>query len=94
MGTPHNNGMSQKEMLLLVLEGQDKINERIDSLHEKVNTKMSRQEYTQTFPIKRHRFSSCGPRGKTSFVGVRFRVAFFGVRRENIACHLDPLQST
>ena len=49
MGTPHNNGMSQKEMLLLVLEGQDKINERIDSLHEKVNTKMSRQEFSGYF---------------------------------------------
>ena len=36
--------MTQKEMLLLVLEGQDKINERIDSLHEKVNAKISRQE--------------------------------------------------
>jgi|TARA_B100001094_G_scaffold38607_1_gene32966 hypothetical protein len=39
-----DNGMTQKEMLLLVLEGQDKINERIDSLHEKVNAKISRQE--------------------------------------------------
>ena len=41
-----DNGMTQKEMLLLVLEGQDKINERIDSLHEKVNAKISRQELT------------------------------------------------
>ena len=39
-----DNGMTQKEMLLLVLEGQDKINERIDSLHEKVNAKISRHE--------------------------------------------------
>jgi len=36
-------------MLLMVLEGQEKINERIDSLHEKVNTKMSRQEFTGWF---------------------------------------------
>ena len=36
-------------MLLMVLEGQEKINERIDSLHEKVNTKMSRQEFTGLF---------------------------------------------
>lgn len=44
-----NNGMTQKEMLLLVLEGQDKINDRIDSLHEKVNSKMSRQEFSGWF---------------------------------------------
>ena len=31
-------------MLILVMEGQEKINERIDILHEKVNSKMSRQE--------------------------------------------------
>ena len=42
--TNNNNGLTQKEMLLMVLEGQDKINERIDSLHEKVNVKISRQE--------------------------------------------------
>ena len=40
----NNNGLTQKEMLLMVLEGQDKLNERIDSLHEKVNAKISRQE--------------------------------------------------
>lgn len=44
-----NLGLTQKEMLLMVLEGQEKINERIDSLHEKVNTKMSRQEFTGWF---------------------------------------------
>ena len=47
--TQGNNGLTQKEMLLMVLEGQEKINERIDSLHEKVNTKMSRQEFTGWF---------------------------------------------
>jgi hypothetical protein len=26
----HSNGLTQKEMLLMVLEGQEKINERID----------------------------------------------------------------
>ena len=44
---PHsngNNGFTQKEMLNMILEGQDKINDRIDLLHEKVNTKISRQE--------------------------------------------------
>jgi VIT1/CCC1 family predicted Fe2+/Mn2+ transporter len=39
-----HNGLTQKEMLLLVLEGQDKINNRIDELHEKVNTKISKAE--------------------------------------------------
>ena len=40
----NNNGFTQKEMLIMILDGQDKINERIDSLHEKVNAKISRQE--------------------------------------------------
>lgn len=39
-----NGGFTQKEMLALILEGQDKINERIDDLHEKVNSKISRGE--------------------------------------------------
>jgi len=43
-----SNGMTQKEMLLLVLEGQDKINQRIDELHEKVNTKISKTELSGT----------------------------------------------
>lgn len=43
--TNHNgNGMTQKEMLLMVLDGQEKINKRIDELHEKVNSKISRAE--------------------------------------------------
>ena len=40
----HDNGYTQKEMLNLILDGQEKINERIDELHEKVNSKISRQE--------------------------------------------------
>lgn len=39
-----DNGYTNKEMLNLILDGQDKINERIDELHEKVNNKISRQE--------------------------------------------------
>tara|TARA_B100000902_G_scaffold11033_2_gene13493 strand:- start:5941 stop:6132 length:192 start_codon:yes stop_codon:yes gene_type:complete len=39
-----NNGFTQKEMLMMILEGQDKINDRIDDLHEKTNTKISRAE--------------------------------------------------
>ena len=38
------NGFTQKKMLSLILDGQKKINERIDELHEKVNSKMSRSE--------------------------------------------------
>mgnify|MGYP003318279178 CR=1 FL=1 len=45
--TSHNgNGFTQKEMLNLILEGQNDINKRIDELHEKVNQKLSRQELT------------------------------------------------
>ena len=44
-----NNGMTQKEMLLLLLEGQDKLDNRIDLLHEKVNSKISRQEFSGWF---------------------------------------------
>ena len=40
----NSNGFTQKEMLVMILDGQEKINERIDSLHEKVNAKISRQE--------------------------------------------------
>ena len=36
----------KKEMLNLILEGQQDINKRIDELHEKVNQKLSRQELT------------------------------------------------
>jgi hypothetical protein len=38
--------MTQKELIIMVLEGQEKINERIDEVHEKVNTKMGRQEFS------------------------------------------------
>ena len=39
---PVNNGFTQKEMLMLIIEGQKEINERIDLLHEKVNSKIIR----------------------------------------------------
>ena len=42
MSDHKGNGFTQKEMLVMILEGQDKINERIDDLHEKTNTKISR----------------------------------------------------
>ena len=40
-----NNGMTQKELIMLVIEGQEKINDRIDLLHEKVNSKVSKTEF-------------------------------------------------
>ena len=42
--THNGTGLTQKELSLLILEGQQQINERIDSLHEKVNAKISRAE--------------------------------------------------
>tara|TARA_A100001201_G_scaffold90103_1_gene78929 strand:- start:2130 stop:2315 length:186 start_codon:yes stop_codon:yes gene_type:complete len=39
-----NNGMSNKELLILILSNQEKINTRIDQVHEKVNQKISRSE--------------------------------------------------
>jgi len=39
-----DNGFTQKEMLVMILDGQKEINKQIDELHEKVNTKIGRQE--------------------------------------------------
>jgi len=39
-----HTGLTQKELLIMVLDGQDRINDRIDQLHEKVNSKISRAE--------------------------------------------------
>ena len=47
MLTDSNNngkGLTQRDMLLRILDGQDDINDRIDLLHDKVNGKLSRQE--------------------------------------------------
>ena len=40
----NGNGFTQKEMLVMILDGQKEINKQIDELHEKVNSKMSRGE--------------------------------------------------
>ena len=40
----NGNGMSNKELLMLILSNQEKINVRIDQLHEKVNAKISSLE--------------------------------------------------
>ena len=40
----NGNGMSNKELLILILSNQEKINIRIDQVHEKVNQKISRSE--------------------------------------------------
>ena len=42
--TDNGNGMSNKELLMLILSNQEKINIRIDQVHEKVNQKISRSE--------------------------------------------------
>ena len=42
--TDNGNGMSNKELLMLILSNQEKINIRIDQVHEKVNAKISRSE--------------------------------------------------
>jgi len=40
----NDNGFTQKEMLVMILEGQKEINKQIDELHVKVNEKIGRQE--------------------------------------------------
>ena len=40
----NGNGYTNKELLNIIIETQEKTNERIDLLHEKVNSKISRQE--------------------------------------------------
>ena len=40
----NSNGMSNKKLLMLILSNQEKINLRIDQVHEKVNAKISRSE--------------------------------------------------
>lgn len=44
MSNERTNGLIAKELSLLILEGQEKLNDRIDQLHEKVNQKISRAE--------------------------------------------------
>ena len=38
------NGYTQKEMLQLLLEGQNRLHDRIDDLEDKVDKKVGRQE--------------------------------------------------
>ena len=40
-----NNGMTTKELIMMVIEGQQEINRRIDELHEKTNSKLSKTEF-------------------------------------------------
>ena len=40
----NGNGYTNKELLNIIIETQEKTNERIHLLHEKVNSKISRQE--------------------------------------------------
>ena len=79
--TSHNgNGFTQKEMLQLILEGQQDINKRIDELHEKVNQKISRQEFGT--PVRMsdppfRRISTCSSHStKTLTAGIIFICRF------------------
>ena len=40
-----NNRMTTKELIMMVIEGQQEINRRIDELHEKTNSKLSKTEF-------------------------------------------------
>ena len=40
-----NNGMTTKELIMMVIEGQQENNRRIDELHEKTNSKLSKTEF-------------------------------------------------
>ena len=40
-----NNGMTTKELIMMVIEGQQEINRRIDELHEKTNSKLSKTQF-------------------------------------------------
>jgi len=40
----NHNGYTQKEMLQLLLDGQNRLHDRIDELEVKVDTKIGRQE--------------------------------------------------
>ena len=46
-----DNGFTQKEMLVMILDGQKEINKQIDELHEKVNTKIGRQELFEPYRL-------------------------------------------
>ena len=39
-----SNGFTQREMLQLLLDGQNRLHDRIDELEDKVDTKIGRQE--------------------------------------------------
>ena len=43
---PDNNGLTQKELLLMVLDNQKELDTKIDELHSRMNERPKRMELT------------------------------------------------
>jgi len=43
---PDNNGLTQKELLLIVLDNQKELDTKIDELHSRMNERPTRMELT------------------------------------------------
>ena len=43
---PDNNGLTQKELLLMVLDNQKELDTKIDGLHSRMNERPTRMELT------------------------------------------------
>jgi|TARA_R110000796_G_scaffold216774_1_gene332745 hypothetical protein len=43
---PDNNGLTQKELLLMVLDNQKELDTKIDELHSRMNERPTRMELT------------------------------------------------
>lgn len=43
---PETNGLTQKELLLMVLENQKELDKKIDEIHTRINQRPTRMELT------------------------------------------------
>ena len=43
---PETNGLTQKELLLMVLENQKELDKKIDDIHTRINQRPTRMELT------------------------------------------------
>ena len=43
---PNTNGLTQKELLLMVLENQKELDRKIDEIHTRINQRPTRKELT------------------------------------------------
>ena len=43
---PETNGLTQKELLLMVLENQKELDKKIDEIHKRINQRPTRMELT------------------------------------------------